>query len=121
WSDTLHTSVALTPQPGMIHRIQAPHATCMKMVDSANGWAGFGYWATVPNPETGKDTTFKITQYARRTAHGWDASPKDMENADVPPLTLDALDDQTAWFAGTAPNGSSQIMGTSDGELPFGA
>ncbi len=120
YRDSLIVNVPLTRVPGMRHRLTAGHATCVKQVDSKNGWAGFGYWEKIHNPETGNDTIFKITQFARRRLFGpvdsrWDVSPTDIP-AEVPALCIEAIDDQTAWFGGKDDiSGRSQVMATNDG------
>ncbi|MDP4199413.1 MAG: S8 family serine peptidase [Bacteroidota bacterium] len=120
YSDSLIVNVPLTSIPGMKHRLVSGHATCVKQVDSKIGWAGFGYFEKIHNPESGNDTIFRVTQYARRRFFGpvasrWEYSPTDLP-AEVPALSIDALDDQTACFGGQDPiTGASQVIMTADG------
>src|SRR5581483_9339034 len=106
--DTLTVQISLTPEPGMDHRLLVQHATCVKQLDAVNGWAGFGYFLSYVDPELRIDSTILISQYSVRTDTGWSA-PADIPGGE-PIYTLDAVDNQTAWFAG-----ATQVYSTLDG------
>lgn len=128
YHDTTSIAVPLSTQPGMDHRISAAHATCVKQLDARNAWAGFGYWYTTKNPETGNDTTFRITGFARRGLVGttgqsrWEL-PRELEGAEAPALTIDALDSMHCWLAGgsNVTGSKNQVMYTDDGGETWGA
>src|SRR5207237_4645281 len=88
YKDTTKIVIPLTKQPGMEHRIGTAHTTCLKQIDSKNAWAGIGYWTTLHDPETQKDTIFKITQFVRRASlpdgtSRWNY-PQDIEVPEIP-------------------------------------
>src|SRR5665213_444819 len=110
-ADTLTVRVPLVKQPGMTHRLLVQHATCVRQLDAIYGWAGFGYYLNYVDPERGIDSTILVSQYSVRGDTGW-SLPADIPGGD-PIYSMDAVDKNHAWFAGT-----SQIFATTDGSTP---
>jgi subtilisin family serine protease len=113
YHDTLIVQLQLSKVPGMTHRLLVQHGTCVKEVDGDNGWAGFGYHLFVHDVEKDQDTNIIISQYSKRTNHGWSA-PIDFGGQDTI-TTVDAIDANTAWFGGTDVDGNNVIHYTTDG------
>jgi hypothetical protein len=115
YQDTLHVQVPVTKKPGMTHKLNIQHATCIKQVDETTGWAGFGYYLNYHDPELKKDIFVLISQFSKRGPGGAWSDLADVAGGDVPVTTVAALDDNHAWFSGVSPSGSAEIMYTIDG------
>ena len=109
--DTLSIRVALSPQPGMQHRVFVQHATCVKQLDAANGWAGFGVDIKYYDPERSMEDSILVSEVAVRGDTGW-SLPMEISGGE-PIYSMDAVDKDHAWFAGP-----TTVYATTDGTAP---